>query len=169
MNEKDCCLIGKISKTHGYEGAVTVTLDVDEIQEFEELESVFVSFNGKQVPFFIDSITISGNTNAIVSFLDYHSKDMVEEFVGCSLYLPNDCFPENSGISSQYIGFTVIDLTRGKIGVVESVLQNPAHDLLQVVFKGKETLIPFVDELIVEIDPKAKKIVFDLPEGLLDL
>jgi 16S rRNA processing protein RimM len=35
--------------------------------------------------------------------------------------------------------------------------------------EGEEILIPFNRTICVEIDPRAKKIVIDPPEGLLDL
>ncbi len=60
------------------------------------------------------------------------------------------------------IGAEVRDRAGTRIGSVESVQANPAHDLL--VLEGG-TLIPAV--FVVERSPGV--IVVDLPEGLLDL
>jgi len=168
-------LIGKISKTHGYDGAILITLDVDNPEDFETLESVFVAFNGKLVPFFVEDIAYSGKTNLRLTFFDYQSDKKINEFVGCSLYLPNDCFPDETeddvdeGLK-ELIGFNAINNVTGKtIGSIIGIIENPAHPLFEIDSKGKIILVPAVDDFITSIDQKNKNIVFSLPEGLLEL
>ena len=167
-------LIGKLSKTHGYDGGVTVTLDVDNPEDFETLESVFVEFNGKLVPFFINKIAYAGKTNLRLSFLDYNSDKKIDEFIGCSLYLPDDCFPESDeeideGLSI-FIGYTAIDVkTKKKIGTISDIIENPAHPLFEIVSNGKSYLIPAVEDFITAVNEEKQIIEFTLPEGLLDL
>jgi 16S rRNA processing protein RimM len=56
------------------------------------------------------------------------------------------------------------------VGTVESILRTGGQDLLSVRKPdGREALIPFVDEICVEVDVEAKRVVVDPPEGLLDL
>ena len=167
-------LIGKLTKTHGYDGGVTVTLDVDNPEDFETLESVFVEFNGKLVPFFINKIAYAGKTNLRLSFLDYNSDKKIDEFIGCSLYLPDDCFPESDedmdeGLS-LFIGYKAIDIeTKKLIGTISDIIENPAHPLFEIENNGKSYLIPAVDNFITAVDEDKKIIEFTLPEGLLDL
>ena len=182
MNSKDTNIpaldsftcIGKISKTHGYDGAVVLTLDVDNAEDFETLESVFVEFNGKLVPFFINKIAYAGKTNLRLSFLDYNSDKKIDEFIGCSLYLPDDCFPESDeeideGLSI-FIGYTAIDVkTKKKIGTISDIIENPAHPLFEIVSNGKSYLIPAVEDFITAVNEEKQIIEFTLPEGLLDL
>ena len=168
-------LIGKISKTHGYDGAVLITLDVDNPEDFENLESVFVGYNGKLIPFFVKNIAYSGKTNLRLTFLDYASDKKISEFVGCSLYLPNDCFPESIDEEedegfSEFIGYKTINTASGKtIGVIIGILENPAHPLFEIETKGKTILIPAVDDFIDSIDTKKKVLSLSIPEGLLEL
>jgi len=62
----------------------------------------------------------------------------------------------------EVIGAEVRDRSGTRIGRVESVQANPAHDLL--VLDGG-ALVPFV--FVVEQEPGV--VVVDLPDGLLDL
>ena len=53
MFEKDDCYrLGNIVKLHSFKGEVTIFLDVDTSEEFKQLESVFVDFDNKLIPFF---------------------------------------------------------------------------------------------------------------------
>lgn len=66
-------------------------------------------------------------------------------------------------------GYFVQDVTRGSLGVVEEVKENPYQDLL-VVSDGKRVVyIPCVDAFIIETDDEAHSLTVDIPDGLFDL
>ncbi len=44
-----------------------------------------------------------------------------------------------------------------------------AHDILVVADRGREYLIPALDEFVVAIDPETGTITVDPPEGLLEM
>jgi 16S rRNA processing protein RimM len=53
---------------------------------------------------------------------------------------------------------------------VDDVVHLPSQDLLSVKRDaGREVLVPFVAEIVTDIDVDAGRITVDLPEGLLDL
>jgi 16S rRNA processing protein RimM len=54
----------------------------------------------------------------------------------------------------------------GKVTDVEGPLE---RSLLVIAAKGGEAMIPMVETICVEVDPAAKRIVIDPPEGLLEL
>ncbi len=56
------------------------------------------------------------------------------------------------------------------LGVVRGLGQTPAGPLLTLeTASGREALVPFVEEMVREIDRDGRRIVLELPEGLLDL
>ena len=60
------------------------------------------------------------------------------------------------------IGCEVVNPTGDEIGVVSGLIDNGAHDVLEVKKpSGKTVLIPFVKEYLVEADPEHKKLVID--------
>ena len=69
----------------------------------------------------------------------------------------------------QVIGLTVVDRDGNQLGEVVQVLHG-AQDLLVVRRPGvTDAMVPFVRELIPEVDLERDRIVANLPEGLLDL
>jgi len=54
-------------------------------------------------------------------------------------------------------------------GEITDFFDNGANPLFEVTFRGTQIYIPATLEFIKSIDPKARHIVFSLPEGLLEL
>lgn len=69
----------------------------------------------------------------------------------------------------QLVGCRVEDTAGIEIGRVVGVRPGPAQDLLVVAHGGGEVLIPFVAELVPEVDVPGRRMVVAPPEGLLDL
>ncbi len=171
MNKDACYLLGHITKTHGLKGEIKAFLDVDNLEEYRNLESVFVNINGKLIPFFISSIQIA-NTLAIIKFEDYDSIDEAQKIVGSELYLPLTELPEldSEGFYFHEIkGFTAIDIENKEIGIINDFFLNTGNDLFQILQGNKEILVPIQDQFIKKIDKENKIIQLDLPDGLLEL
>ena len=72
------------------------------------------------------------------------------------------------GLSWTYDAIDVA--TAEVIGVVGDIVHLPGQDLLSVQRDGgREVLVPFVAELVTEIDVDAGRVTVDLPPGLLNL
>ena len=54
MRKDECYQLGHIVKTHGLKGMVTIDLDVDQPDEYSELESVFLEQSGNLIPFLLN-------------------------------------------------------------------------------------------------------------------
>ena len=67
------------------------------------------------------------------------------------------------------IGSGVETVSGRSLGVVKGLIPAGSSDLLVVEGSGKEYLIPFVEDICVEIDPDNRRIRIDPPEGLLEL
>mgnify|MGYP001828981242 FL=1 len=67
------------------------------------------------------------------------------------------------------IGFQIIDLESGPVGVVSSVNDTTNQALFVVDANGTEVLIPINDEFIRKVDRENKQISVQLPPGLIDL
>ncbi|MEM7106666.1 MAG: ribosome maturation factor RimM [Bacteroidota bacterium] len=171
MRPDECYLLGYVIKRHGLKGELTIFLDVDNPQEYIELESVFVKIDGKLVPFFIEDFNIRGG-KAVVRLEGVHSTDQADELKGAELYLPLTMLPRLEGTSFYYheiIGFTVMDEIVGRLGSVKVVYTNSAQELLAVIQDHKEILIPIANDTIKSIDREKSEILVNLPVGLLDI
>ncbi len=173
MQVEDCYQLGHITKTHGLQGEVNVWLDVDFPEHYQPLESVFLALpNAKNlIPFFIEYIHLTPQ-QTIVKFEDTDTLEQAESLLKANLYLPLNTLPaleENQFYYHEIIGFTVHDEQEGALGTVKDVYSANSQDLILMVYKDQEVLIPLHDDIVRGVD-KAKKTVFThLPEGLLDV
>jgi 16S rRNA processing protein RimM len=89
-----------------------------------------------------------------------------------SAEVPDDEVPDDPEefFDHQLRGLAVLDTDGRAIGVVDDVLHLPGQDLLAVRREGgREVLVPFVAELVPQIDLEAGRVVIDPPPGLLNL
>lgn len=136
------------------------------------MELVFVDFDNRLVPFFIESLRFSGKRNVVVKFEDVTTEKKAKFMVGHPLYLPLETLPETEGNEFYYFeieGYAVIDENHGPIGIVEKVLDHGNNPIIQINFEGKEILIPKQDQFIVELDREEKILKINAPEGLIDM
>ena len=171
MNQEECFQLGYVLKTHGVQGEVTFVLDVDNPEEYTQLDSVFIEINGKLVPFFIDTIQIQ-NDKAIVRLEDVNSLPKAQNIVGCSLYLPLNNLPrleENQFYYHEIVDYTIVDEEKGILGLIINVYELPHQDLIAMRYQEKEVLIPITDEIVTGVDHKKKELYVVLPEGLLEI
>ena len=164
--------LGKISKLFASKGALLVYLDVDDPEDYINLESVFVRMNNQLIPFFIEDIELRHKNNAVVQFSDIDNPEQASMLIGSELFLPLDMLPPLTGNKFYYHeikGFTVTDSTFGPAGVIQEVLDYPNQAVMRILNKNKEILIPITDEIIVNVDRKNLNLDIDAPEGLIEM
>jgi 16S rRNA processing protein RimM len=70
----------------------------------------------------------------------------------------------------QLLGASVETVAGSAVGTVREVYETePAHLLEVESPQGKRHLVPFTERVIRKVDPAAKRVVIDPPEGLLEL
>lgn len=170
MKAADCYQLGEVIKTHGLKGEVSIHLDVDYPEEYQELESVFLLQNGKLVPFFIDTLQIHGK-KALAKFEDIDSIEMASELVKAEIYLPLSFLPTLPDDGYYFHDLVGCEVKEGdqSLGVVKEIIDLSGNELLFVEQEGKELLIPMKEEIMLNVDIKSKTIEVNLPDGLLDL
>lgn len=172
MRKEECFYLGKIVRKFSFKGELLAKLDTDEPEMYEELESVFVDFNGNLVPFFIRSSQLHKSTLLRIDFEDVDTETDADDLIGADLYLSLTMLPELEGNQFYFheiIGFTVKDLNFGEVGIIKGVNDNTAQALFEIDHNGKEVLIPVNDDFIKKLDRKNKTITLDTPEGLIDI
>jgi 16S rRNA processing protein RimM len=172
LTQDDCFRLGHIARLHGFKGELTIFLDTEDPIEFKGLESVFVEYDKKLVPFFLERIQLRDRGHATVKFEDIDTEKQAKNLVGCSLYLPLDNLPETAEGEYYYheiIGFKVLDRNRGEIGVVTKVLDLSGNPLIEINFDGKEILLPKQDQFIEKVDKENRVLYVNAPEGLIGM
>jgi 16S rRNA processing protein RimM len=107
-----------------------------------------------------------------VQFEDIHNEEDADRIIGCEIYLPLSFLPKLEGNKFYYhevIGFEVEDQRLGVVGKIVSINDSTAQPLFEVLNNGVELLIPMIDQFLVTIDRENKKVVMNLPEGLVEM
>ena len=172
MRKEDCFYLGKVAKKFSFKGEVLVYLDTDEPELYENLESMFVECGKHLVPFFIENSSLHKNDFLRVRFEDVKYEEEADALLGNHVYLPLKMLPKLSGNKFYFhevIGFEIEDKRYGFVGEIQSINDSSAQPLFEILNGDVEILIPMIDHFLVKIDRENKKVIMDLPEGLIEM
>ncbi len=121
----------------------------------------------------VRSVQHLGSDEYAVEFDCVKDRDTAELLAGSHCLVARADLPENFEdivrSSAEYLaGFVVVDETLGEIGSIVDVREMPTQDLLIVEGPYGESMIPFVEEFLVEFDDVERVVYMDLPNGLID-
>lgn len=168
----DLVLIARAVKTHGLKGEVVAELLTDFPERFEDLdEVVLVSPRGEQKIGRLDDFWFQ--KDRVVLKLDgYNDIDAAKQLIGYQFAVPESDrvqLEADEFYDWELEGCTV-KVGDQSIGQVRSVMRTGGAEILVVSDEsGNERLVPLAASIVVAIDPVAKTILVDPPEGLLDL
>ena len=164
-------LLGRIIKSYGFEGAVSVKLERAFDRKIFEMESVFLESEGKPVPFIVSACEVIDNSLIRLIFDGYNSLEKINEFIGCRVFLTSSAEAVNNENDLHLlIGYQIITADNILLGTVHRIIENSGQTLLNIQTSlNKEILIPLHQDFIVRIDNKKKVITMDLPEGLTEI
>lgn len=171
MTKNDCFFFGKVTKTHGLKGEITIKLDVVNPSDFRDLRYILIEDKGNLIPYFIENQKINGD-KMFVQLQDVTKMEQAVVFLGKGVFMPNEMLPElddNDFYFKEIIGFNLIDEEKGEVGTISDVLEYPTQSVIQVMRDGKEILIPIHDDIIQKVNKKAKVLNIKAPEGLIDM
>jgi 16S rRNA processing protein RimM len=130
----------------------------------DRLKSVFVN----QIPMEVENTWMHGD-RLIFKFQGVDTISDAEKLAGAEVSVPFEQRAEltdDEVYQSDLIGCEVFDAAGRSLGVVTEFEETGGAPLLHV---GTNLLIPFAKSICLTIDPANKRIVVNLPDGLLDL
>jgi 16S rRNA processing protein RimM len=165
--------VGKIVNTHGVRGEVRVISRTDFPEERYQAGSTLYLFSekgGEPVELTVDSHRKHKNFD-LLTFEGFHDISQVEPFKNGILKVNETQLgdlEEGEFYFHEIIGCKVMTRDGDEIGNIKEILTPGANDVWVVkAAKGKEVLIPFIDDVVKEIDVENKLIVIEPMEGLL--
>ena len=158
--------LGKIVKTHGFNGAVVLVSDRPFDDDVERLEEIFVAIDGLHVPFPVEELVLRTDTSAHVQLEFVSNRNEALELVGCDAYAAIDTYMQVMETEwEKWTGFTVQDTQCGKIGIIQQIDDYRGNIVMQVMDGDRETLISLYPKLITHIDQNAKILQITAPDG----
>lgn len=162
--------LGTVTRSHGLKGAFKINITVEGDPQLKENEPIFIRLQGGSVPFFVQEVFMRSANSVVVKVEDVDSIEATDRFIGKAVELPTEQFSEpEQDDPNSLIGFAVHDINHGAIGIISGVMPLPQHPVLEVEKDGKEILIPYVEDVIIEIELQKKQVNVETPDGLIDL
>ena len=162
--------IGRVVKSHGVRGEVVVEpLADDEDVFFAAGEVLHGSQAGKEQDLTVASVR-PHQKRLLVTFEEVADRTAADSLRGTQFFAEPLERDEDSDeyYDHELIGLRVL-VGGSHIGDVAGVTTMPNRKLLEVDYNGKEVLIPFVMDIVPEIDLGEGYLVATPPEGLLEL
>tara|TARA_Y100001968_G_scaffold322646_1_gene359096 strand:+ start:48 stop:578 length:531 start_codon:yes stop_codon:yes gene_type:complete len=176
MVEKDKWMtIGEIVAPQGLKGDIRIKPYSDFPERFTKPGKRWIQKNnGLPIEINLTKGTlIPGKTIYVLSIEGVSNRSSAEEIIGWKLVMPIDSRPNLEEDEYHYfdlIGLEAIDgANKTLIGYVTDLIKG-GNDLLEIqLVNGKKVLVPFVKEIVPEIEIKEKWLLLNPPPGLLEL
>lgn len=168
----DCEKVGFFRKTHGVQGEMVLEFEQKYEYSVEEANCFFVELEGLLVPFFLmeEGFRFKTTNTAILTFDGIESEKYAKRLVGSSVYLyQHDIIQmDEESVESYFLNYLLIDTKMGEIGVINQIDDYSGNIVFTVNYRGQELLVPFNEEILIELDDKQKTVKLALPDGLLE-
>lgn len=163
--------IGKILNFHGIQGEVKIGYTSGKENQLRGIKKLYAATDSKEIPLTVEKIRFHKNF-ALIKFKEISSIEEAVELKGVYLKAPkfeiDKHLEKNEFYIDDLIGLDVYDQRGNYAGSVASVINMGAGDLLSVKnTANKEYLVPFVENLVPEVNIAEKKIVINKIPGLL--
>lgn len=173
IERNNCTQIGFIQKPHGINGELAFLFQEEFYETVENATMLFIEIENLLVPFFIlnEGIRFRTADSALIKLQWIENERHASELSGCKVFIHSSEVLSNPEVFSANAlnGFIVIDQRKTQIGTITGTSNYSGNILLEVERQGKELLIPFNEDLLIQFDQESKTIALDLPDGLLTL
>jgi 16S rRNA processing protein RimM len=164
-------LVGRIARAHGNRGQVIVNPETDFAEErFAVGQVMLVGPAERRFPRRITAARFHQG-RPVVALEGVVTMNDAEALAGADLWMPASAIPPlpaGTFYRHDLVGCEVRDTGDAIVGRVKDVHGPIERSHLVVEGPRGEVLIPLVDHICVRVDPAARVIVIDPPEGLLE-
>ena len=168
----DLLLVGRVARAHGNRGQVIVNPETDFPEDrFQVGRAVLVGSIEHPVAREIREVRFHQG-RPILSLEGVVTMNDAEALAGAGLWMSSAQLaplPEGTFYRHDLIGCRVVDLQEATVGTVTRVEGTLERSHLIVEGSRGEMMIPLAAEICVRVDPRARVIVIDPPDGLLDV
>lgn len=158
--------VGKVKEPHGLKGELYVLIFSRETSWCKDLKSFKLGdkvYTVERAKPFRDGLLLKPK--------ELSDRNQSEAVHGLDFSIPAGLLVSKKGETiflSEILGFEVYN-QGSLVGPITQFSSNGPQDLLVVAYQTREVEIPFVQPFIVEILFAEKRIMMELPEGLLEL
>lgn len=158
-------IVGTIGRPHGLKGEVSVRPRTDRVEERFAI--------GAQFKVASQSFTVAARNytqgRLTIRFAEVSDRTGAEGLRGVDLWADASQGELDDGEfhDTELVGLVAVDFDGNRLGEVTGVEHHPSQDLLIIRTTSGDRLVPFVAELVPEVDLVGRRVVIDPIPGLL--
>lgn len=168
--KKERLEVGQIVNTFGIKGFVKIYPYVDDISRFDNLKKVHIKSKNNNEELQIEEVKYQKNM-VLVKFKGIETVENAEKLRNSFVEIDRaDAIPLEEGqyFIADLLGLDVFLDTGEKLGVLEDIYNAGSSDIYVVKNElGKQFLLPYIDEVIKQINLEEGKIIVHIIEGLI--
>jgi 16S rRNA processing protein RimM len=165
--------VGQVVGVHGVRGELKVEILTQDPQRFGQLEQVFVGLEGQEpVPWPLEAYRLHQG-RALLKLAQCNDRNTAETLRGCLIQVPfEEAIPleEDEYYEHQILDLNVWTVAGEHLGQVVDIIYTGANEVYvvrPVDPARREILIPAIEDVVLEVDLEADRLVVELPVGLV--
>ena len=171
FDNKELVEIAQVAKTYGLNGHLSLKFDNSFSDGLLDEEiPVFLLIEGLPVPFFVKDYKNSGGYVA-TKFRYIDGAETAEKYVGCKVLVFADDVQDDEDYDEELelVGYKVFDAHHGYVGEIVDFNLIPGNPVFETDFNGHTIIIPYTEEIVVDINDDKHEVYINAPEGLIEL
>ena len=169
---EEMALVGRVARAHGIHGQVIVNPETDfPAERFRPGAELFIERAGRVEGLRVTTARFH-RERPVIGIDGIETMNDAETLAGYELRVPIDrlaTLPPGTFYRHDLIGCRVETGDGRAVGLVSDVEGTMAGSLLVVDGADGEVLIPLVSHICTVVEPAARRIVIDPPEGLIEV
>jgi 16S rRNA processing protein RimM len=159
----DLVVVGRVLDAWGLKGGLKIQPYSEDARALLETREWWLGDPGAERDFEVFESRMHGQT-VTVRLVGVTDRELAERFKGQPVSVPRTRFPGLDG--SEYywvdlIGLRVSNPAGDDLGEVSGLMENGAHQILEVAKDGLVRLIPFVAAVVLDVDLKGRRVTVD--------
>lgn len=160
-------VIGRVAKPWGIQGEVKVEIMTDFPDRFSLLRKIYLG--PKAVPFALEGFRLHQGA-ALLKLEGCQDRAAVEKLRGQLVQIPiEEAMPleQDEYYEHQIVGLAVWTAGGEHLGTVDEIISTGSNDVYVVRGKGREVLIPALEDVVLEVNLAQGRLIVELIEGLI--
>jgi 16S rRNA processing protein RimM len=163
--------IGKLVATFGVNGEMILKHSLGKKTSLKGLNVFFIQdLPGSFLPYFPRQLKIKNESELYILIEGIDAREKASSLLQKEVWIGEDDFKKFAAVNASIslIGFIVFDNDK-KLGEVLEVIEQPHQVMCRIQFgEHDDILIPINEQSLRKVDKKNRKLMLDLPDGLIE-
>ena len=169
---KNYISIGKLVAAHGLKGTMVLKHHLGKKTALKGLTVFFIEeVPGSFLPYFPGEMSAKSEEEILINIEGVDTKEKANKLIQKQVWLTEDDFSKYAAATApiSLLGYQVFD-KKELLGEVLEIIEQPHQVMCRIEYKGNdEILIPINEQSLVKMDKKNRKLILDLPDGLIEV